>query len=235
MSDEVENPTPEVAPQESETQPEQAAPAEESANAPSVPEEKEELILGKFKSQEDLVKSYQELEQKTTKTAQEKAQLEQYLQRISSQEPEMANDDVPYLDPDSARAVDQRVSTIVEQRLELEKAREFERKHENELKDSLVRQLMLSRFDERNRLAKIDPTTPPLDREKVLSEVISDLNARTQPQVKEAQAQGEATGAKIAQDRARLGNIGETASPQKVNPDELSADEFAKYHNLPRA
>jgi hypothetical protein len=32
-----------------------------------------------------------------------------------------------------------------------------------------------------------------------------------------------------------MGAVGDTPSNQKVNPDDLTADEYAKYLNLPRA
>ena len=233
MQDEADNLAEQEAPVKDETNNEQVAPTDESANSPEVPAEKEELILGKFKSQDDLVKSYQELEQKTTKTAQEKAQLEQYLREISSQEPQQtANTDIPGLDPEVVPALDKwyedrRLREVQEE--EIKKARALQERHADELKDPALSGIVLKLMSE----ARANQSY--LDQEEALAQAKSLLDERVKSKVKEALTQGEATGAKIAQDRAKMGNVGETAPAQKINPDELSADEYAKYYNLPRA
>ena len=229
MSDEVENPTTPVAPEVSETQPEQAAPADESANAPSVPEEKEELILGKFKNQDDLVRSYQELEQKTTKTAQENAEVRRMLGEMNSQVPEMANaPEVPQLDPDSAAAVKAMLRQELQSEFETRKANEFARKHADELKDRLLRATVQDIMSEAraNQVYK--------DQEEALAEAKSLLSERIKPIQKEAQIEGVKQGEDLAQKKGEMGAIGESGPRPKVNPDDLSAEDYAKTLNIPR-
>lgn len=225
-------PVPEVAPQTDENQSEQVASTEE-ANSPEVASDQEEkLYAGKFKSPEDMEKSYTELQSKFTKTAQEKAEIERFLQN-SQQAPEEANYDPNHgLDPESAAAVKalflQEQSRLAEQ-AEIRKAREFEEKHADELSDKVLSGTVLRLMQE----ARQNQTY--LDQETALAQAKELLDSRIKPQVKEAQIQAEKVGSNIAQKKAELGRIGETPSNQKMNPEDLSSDEFAKYLNIPRA
>lgn len=218
-----------VAPESNENQSEQAV-AAEATNSPEVASDQEEkLYAGKFKSPEDMEKSYQELQSKFTKTAQEKAELERLA--LSQQEPEQANE-APYLDPDSAAAVRQlfreEQARLAEQ-AEMKKSLEFERKHADELQDKVLSGTVLRIMQE----ARQNQTY--LEQEDALAQAKELLDSRIKPQVREAQIQAEKVGSNIAQKKAELGRIGETPSSQKIDPKELSADEYAKYFNLPRA
>ncbi|MHB8483995.1 MAG: hypothetical protein ACYDBV_14960, partial [Nitrospiria bacterium] len=112
----------------------QVATTEMVAQPPVDSADKGELILGKFKSQEDLVKSYQELESKLTREAQAKALPSQQApdQGYAPSE-QMAN--TPQLDPES----DVAVRSVIRQEIENRQVTEFAMRHANELADPVLR------------------------------------------------------------------------------------------------
>jgi hypothetical protein len=229
MSDEVDTPIEPVAPVADETQSEQAAPAEESANTPAVVADKEEkLYAGKFKSPEDLEHSYEESQRKLTQLAQEKAELEKMRQQV----PDEGYADIPQLDEESAKAV----RLLVRQEREQEKIQEIREKtnrfiaeHQQELSDDVLAGT-LGRL-----INKAEGLGQPINHEALLQEAKSMLDARLKPMVKQAQIQTEQDVAKISQDKARMGQIGTTPSSSLVDEESLSADDWAKLHNIPRA
>jgi len=226
--DEEENQVPELSSQTDETQIDQVASTENEADAPEVQSEKEELILGKFKSQDDLAKSYQELEQKTTRTAQENAEMKRMLGQIQSPPIEQSQQ----LDPEVVPALDswyQERRAREKQQEELEKARAFRERHADELKDPVLDGTVIRLMSE-SRANNVY-----LDQEEALAQAKKLLDERVKPRIKEAQSEGMRTGAEFAQKKAQMGTIGDTPSNQKVDTDDLTADEFAKHFNLPRA
>jgi hypothetical protein len=222
-------PATEVAPQEGETQSEQVVDTEKSTDSPeAVSDQEEKLFAGKFKSVEELEKSYQELQPKFTRTAQEKAELERILQSSQQTPAEVT----PDLDPEVVPALDKWYSDRRNKEIqagEIARAREFKAKHADELTDPVLDGTVLRLMQE----ARQNQTY--LDQEDALAQAKKLLDERIKPQVREAQIQGEKEAMGIAQKRAEFGKIGETTKSQKMNPDELSADEFAKYFNIPRA
>ncbi len=224
MTDEKDTATPEVAPQADGTQPEQVASTKKEAQAPETAKEtaEEKLYAGKYKSVEEMEKAHEELQSKFTKTAQEKAELE----RLSGQVPEEGYPptEPSELDPAVVPALD----NWYQDRREREKAAEFARKHTEELKDPVLSGTVQRLITEANFNNK------QLDQEEALTQAKKLLDERIKPQVKEAQTQGEQEGAKIAQEKAKLGSVGETPTSEKFDESKLTADEWAKYKNLPR-
>lgn len=219
--DEENNLTPEVAPQETETPIEQVADTEESAQSPVDSTDKEDLILGKFKSQEDLAKAYKELESQHTRERQ-----------MAKQAAQVVPEDVPApFDPDTAKALDNWYTQrrIAEQhQQELVKAQKFEASHAKELEDPLLRGAVSTLIKDENAQGKY------LEPEEALSRAKALLDARLKPQIKEAQTQGFEEGKELAQKKQAAGAIGGTKTTIQTDEAQLSASEYAKLHNLPR-
>jgi hypothetical protein len=220
VNDDKNTPVEPVAPANDSAQAGQVTPTEESVTPPQVAEDKEEkLYAGKFKNPEELEKSYEESQKKLTQLAQEKSALEQLTRQVPQ---EGYVPETPYLDPDSALAVDR----LVEQKLEQRKSQEFAAKHADELKDPLLAARTSAIIKETNlRGGYVDP-------EVALVQAKQELDARIKPELKQAQAQGVEQGQELAQKKGELGAVGETGQRSKVDPNKLSSKEFAKYHGL---
>lgn len=221
--DSTDNPVEQVAPAADQAQAEQVVPTEEGTNAPEVVSDKEEkLYAGKFKSPEDLEHSYEESQRKLTQLAQEKADLERAQ---FQQAPEQGYaPETPQLDPDSAAAV----RAMMRQERELDKAREFEVKHADELKDRLLAATT------KDIMAEARSMNVYKDPEVALAEAKGLLDARIRPQIKEAQVAGVKEGEEISRQKGEMSAIGESQKPQEVDVDKLSAEEMRKYYNIPR-
>lgn len=200
----------ESAPVEQETADASQAPVDES-NQPkkvseSVPYERFKEVNGRLKELEDIVAKSQAPTNPSTS--------------------ERLENNMPELDPDSARAVE----AIVEQRIEAYRAAEFARKHADELKDPILYSRVAGIIRESN--AK----NQAIDQEEALSQAKKEIEARLAPQVKDAKSEGFTEGQEIAQQKQKLGAVGDVnkVSP-KVDPSQLSAKEYAEYFGLPRA
>jgi len=224
MQDDKDTPVKPVAPVDDSAQAEQVATTEEVATPPQVAEEKEEkLYAGKFKSTDDLEKSYTESQSKLTQLAQENATLRQ----ISQQVPEEAiAPEIPQLDPDSAAAVKAMLRQELQLELEARKSVEFAQEHADKLKDPLLSARTRAIIAESNAVNQyIDPKVALIQAEK-------ELDARIKPIVKEAQAEGMKEGEELTRNKGQLGAVGESGKQPDVDPDKLSAKEYAKYHGL---
>lgn len=72
-----------------------------------------------------------------------------------------------------------------------------------------------------------------LDRDNALTQAEKELSEMVNPVQKEALAQGVKEGQELAQKKSEMGAIG-TSGTSKIDPNTLSAAEFAKYHGIPR-
>lgn len=222
IKDNVEEP--QVAPEGESTQDEQVASTEDTteANPPedSNSDKGDELILGKFKSQADLEKSYQELERETTRLRQQKPQAPQEQPQI----PDSGTNNPEYFDKETQDSLERWYS----QKREAEKVAEFRRKHADDLKDPLL--------DGAVRRIIADANSQGLykDQEEALAEAKQMLDERTKPQVREAKNEGFEEGAEIARKKQQAGAGGGSKAKEKVDPDSLSAAEFAEIHGLKR-
>lgn len=223
MEDDKNTQVEQVAPVNDEAQAEQVVTTEEVATPPQVAEEKEEkLYAGKFKSTDDLEKSYSESQSKLTQLAQENATLRQ----ISQQVPEEGYAETPQLDPDSAVAVKAMLRQELQSELEARKAQEFATKHAEELKDRLLSATVRDIIREQNSQGQM------VDQEVAFAEAKKLLDARMKPIQKEAQIEGVKEGEELNRKKGELGNVGDTGERSKVDPAKLSTKEFAKYHGL---
>jgi len=133
-------------------------------------------------------------------------------------------EDIPDLDPDSARAVDMRARQIYEQ----QEAKKFDAKFAKEFtKDPLLKGAFM--VEVQNRMAKGEY----IDREAVLEQAKSALDERLNVQVQVAKEAGVKEGQDIAKTKQQLGAVGETGKVAEVSDDNLSAAELAKKYNLP--
>lgn len=213
-------PVDEVDPQETETQSEQVTTTDEvEQSPPETAEDKDEEMIP--------VSRYKELQSKFTRTAQENAELRKFYEQ--NQEAETA---YPDLDPESAKAVlklvreEQRKAAT---KAEVEKAKRFAEKHAEELQDPVLSGTVMRLISEAQASGNY------LDQEDALSQAKQLLDARIKPQAEKAKKEGLVQGTDLAQKRAELGKVGDTPTSQKLDPNELTADEYAKYFNLPRA
>lgn len=171
-------------------------------------------------------KRYKDAQSQMTKVAQENARLRESLENQPKVE------DYPELDPQSAQAVlriVQEEQRKAREKAEIEKAKQFAEKHADKLADPVLSGTVMRLIGE----AKASGSY--LDQEEALRQAEQLLDARIKTQASKAKQQGVSEGADLAQKRAELGKVGETPTSQKLDPKELSADEYAKYFNLPRA
>jgi hypothetical protein len=133
--------------------------------------------------------------------------------------------DVPELDEASAMAVDK----IVNQRLESRIEADFQRKHKEDLSDRLVKTAYESVIRE-----KMDKKAPYIDREESLKEAKSLIESRLKKEKTEAKNDGVEEGQKLAEQKQQSVAVGQAGKTPKVDEKDLSPEEYAKVHNLPR-
>ena len=133
-------------------------------------------------------------------------------------------EDIPDLDPDSARAVDMRARQIYEQ----QEAKKFEAKFAKEFtKDPLLKGAFM--VEVQNRMAKGEY----IDREAALEQAKSALNERLNVQVQVAKEAGVKEGQDIAKTKQQLGAVGETGKLPEVSDENLSPSEYRQKYNIP--
>lgn len=218
-----------VAPVNDIAQNEQEVSSETETNSPYAPADNEDLILGKFKSQDDLIKSYQELERQNTRTRQMEPQgyspyPPQYYPPVQP-----AYESAPAFDADTERGLSQFLDRELSKKLEERKAMEFAQKHAKELEDPILDGAV------RRIIQDANSKNLRLDQEDALRQAKELLEKRLGPQVKKAEAQGFEEGQEIARKKAQAGAVGEVSAKSPVKgDDELSSAEFAAKYNLAR-
>jgi len=132
---------------------------------------------------------------------------------------------VPSLDPEADTAVRQ----VFRQELEAARAYEFQTKHAAELADPVLRGTVQAIIQEANAQGQAIP------QEEALAKAHTLLSERSQPLVDKAEKQALSEGQDLAQAKIKAGAIGDTtkATPP-VDPESMSATEFATYLQLPR-
>lgn len=212
-----------VAPAADSTPSEQGAAPETAATPSDDSSDQGELILGKFKTQEDLVKSYKEMESAYTK------QQQQLKERAAADVPQPQ----PQPRPAAASNFDPETQESLEawyaEKREAENTREFIRKHSEELADPILSGTVTHLIRQANQKGQY------LNQEDALAEAKKMLEERTKPKVDEAKTAAFADGQEIARKKEQAGAIGEAKANEKVDPETLSAAEYAEYMGLPRA
>jgi hypothetical protein len=215
MEDVENTPTNEVAPQEVETQSEQPATGEQVADAPA-PAQADT-------AKEDYESRYKEVQSFATKTAQENAELRRILEE-QQREAEQPTD-VPELDPTVVPALDKFFEQKYQARRQAEKAQEFVARHREELVDPIL--------DGQVR-REIALQGNQVDYESALQKAKQNLDARFKTQIQEAQKAGIKEGQQVARNKELAGAVGDTQTRVVTDDSQLSADDFAKKHNIPR-
>lgn len=213
----VETPVETTTPAESvpaETQTIDAQPA--SADTSVEPEKKvsESVPYDRFKEVNDRQNDPEFIKQRAMELGLIQPQPEAYT-------PSGASDEVPF-DEDTMKGLDSVLSTKLRRELEVRDAQQFVKIHAEDLKDPIV--------DARTK----DLIRQGVDREQALQQAKQELNSRIAPQVKEAQANGVKEGQILANKKEAMGAVGLPGSTDKVDPEKLSAAEYAKYYGLPR-
>ena len=224
MADEN-TPEVQVAPEPIETPTEQVATTPEVADAPVTATDKEEkTYAGKFKSVEDLEKSYNELQAEFTRTR----QAEKYEEQAPAYVPQET--DLEGYDPETVKVIQNIARQQAVDMLFAEKMTQFTDKHGDELKKDTLLDAATRREMElmRSQGKLIDPERALENAKKTLDER---LNAKSQ----EAKEEGLEEGKNIAKTKEQLAAVGEAGKTPEVDESKLSADEWAKLHNIPRA
>lgn len=141
---------------------------------------------------------------------------------VQTTQPDMTNEAPASLDPDSDRAV---VNVF-----EREKGKDFSRKHTKEFKEdpvlAMYTQKLIQDANRRNEY---------LDQEAALTQARDKIAERVNPQVKQASKEGIEEGQKLAKEKLETAAVGTTSVAQpQVDDKELTAEEYAKKHNIPR-
>jgi len=145
--------------------------------------------------------------------------LEEVLQE-QQPAPQLADDAI--IDPEVQPALDRWYT----ERRETEKAMEFVNKHQDELKDPVLDGTV------RRLIADKKANGELFDHEAILSEAKKLMEKQVRPQMKIAKTEGVEEGQEIARKKEQAGAIGEVGARDKVDPNKLSAEEFAKYNGL---
>lgn len=217
----------EVAPQESDAQSEQATAADDAVESPEeAPTDKDEKILGKFNSVEDLAKSYQELESKYTKASQTRSETDREQAPVDTgYQPSAASMANTAFDDETQSALDQWYA----QRRESEKAAEFVRANADKLSDPLLAGATKQIIAEENRAGR------SIDQQEALKRAEALLEERLTPRTKEAAKSAFDEGQSIAREKQRQGAVGEVGKvPSEKDDSQLSSDEYAAKYKIPR-
>jgi hypothetical protein len=206
----------------------ESSPVEEVATATEQPADTQETPVESIDTEKKVSESvpyerFVEVNEKLKAERERSAYLEAMQQdKAQAQAPI----DVPDLDEASALAVDR----IVNRRLEERISADFERKHKEDLSDRLVKTAYESVVRE-----KMDKKAPYIDREESLREAKELIDSRLKKETIQAKDEGVEEGQKIAEQKQQSVAVGEAGVIPKTDPEELSAVEFAKINNIPRA
>lgn len=195
--------------------------AQSPATAPATSDEP--LIFGKFKSLDDADRAYKELERDFHARRQ--------VERTPVSEPKTPAP--AQFDPE----IETGISSIVERELakkealvEVTRANKFAADHAEELKDPLLRGAVSLEIREANERGEY------MEPETALANAKKSLDARLVTRVDEAKKESFTEGQDLARRKRQADAIGGTskAAPD-VNPDALSAEEYAEWAGFERS
>ena len=209
----VEEQTPEVETPEPAEKPEQTPEAETEAE---VEETQPEVEVEK---QVPLAELQKERERRR--------QAEEALFR--SRQPQTPAPPTPELDPEVVPAVQNLVRSEAAVMLEQSKTADFQRKHATELADPV-----LSGTTQR-LIAEANAKNEYLDQEEALDQAKKLLDERLKPEVKKAKEESFEEGQEKAKEKGKAGVVGSSGPRPEVDESKMTSEEYAKYHNIPRA
>lgn len=167
-----------------------------------------------YKRFKEVNDKYRDLESKVSQIIQNQAPQEQYVP--------------PTADPDTDSYVDYRAEQKARAIIEANERAKFESKHAKTFeKDPLLRAAFM--LEAQNVMAK----GQYVDRDAVLEQAKSALDARLRPAQDAAKQEGVREGQDIAKTKQQLGAVGETGKAPETSDDNLTAAEMAKKYNLP--
>lgn len=192
---------------------------EPSASAPATNGEEE---WGKFKSKEELLKGYNELEHKLRTT-----------RPVETSTPSPAPTAPAQFDPETeagVQAVVERKLAEKDAALEAARVKKFTEDHAEELKDPLLRGVVQLEIQEANRRGEY------MDQETALTNAKKTLDERLATKVEDAKKEGFDDGKALQRRKEQAGAVGvTTAAVPDVDESTLTADEYAALHNLERS
>ena len=178
---------------------------------------REELILGKFKSVDDLAAGYQELERSFTASRQRR--------ETPVQQPAAAREESQF-DSDTVTGI----KSILKAELEQDRASKFAHEHQEELADPILRGAVLLEIREANERGEY------MRHEDALKKAKTALEQRLQPKVEAASKESFDEGKNLARRKEQAGAIGSVSGKAtEVDPNTLNADDYAAYYGLERS
>lgn len=219
MSDQEDKTAEQLATEINSPQSEQADPADDgSQSSVDAPTTNDELILGKFKDTDALASAYQELERNYTASRQ--------APRTPAPKPVVPSQSDSVFDNDTLVGI----RSVARAELEAAKVEAFARNHKDELADPLLRGAVLIEIQEANARGEY------IDQEVALGNAKRALDARLTPKVEKASKESFEEGKNLTRRKEQAGAIGGTSTAKSdVNPDELSAEDYAAYYGIPHA
>jgi hypothetical protein len=156
--------------------------------------------------------------------------LEEQVSRIQAQQAPTPQYQAPSADPDTDSYVDARAEQKAKVIYERNEEARFDSKHAKEFdKDKLLRAAYILEVQDLMSKGRY------VDRETALEQAKEVVEGRAKPIVAAAKQEGLKEGQDIAKTKQQLGAIGETGKQPELDDSKLSADEFAKKYNIPRA
>lgn len=190
---------------------------ETAVESPVAPTTSDDLILGKFKSQDDLVHAYTELERSFTASR----------QAIAPTQPTVETPTASTFDAETEAGISSIVEDRIARRLEKERAQDFAWKHRDDLSDPLLRGAVLIEIQDANSRGEY------MDQETALARAKQALETRLAPKVEQASQESFEEGKSLARKKEQAGAVGATSGKAiEVNPDDLNAEEYASYYGL---
>lgn len=192
-----------------------------ASDSPSGAQEtRDELILGKFKTVDDLANGYKELERTFTASRQ--------ANRVPAQQPAAPAESL-FDEPTVAgiRALARREAMDA---AEAERATRFAAKYKDDLADPLLRGAVLVEIQDANARGET------IDQEVALANAKRALEARIAPKIEAAAKESFDEGKNIARRKEQAGAVGGVnGKAPEVDPDSLNAEEYAAYYGLERS
>jgi hypothetical protein len=165
--------------------------------------------------------------ERLNKEIEKRKSLEEKIEALSQSNPK---DEVPELDPDAAVAVKNLLKQELEAQLANQKVLEFRSKHGAKLEKDEMLSIAVER-----EMRKQSQEGLIIDPEKALEDAEKLLNERMKPAQEQAKAEGVKEGQDVAKLKQQLTAVGEPGKAPEVDESKLSAEEFAKLNNIPRA
>lgn len=165
---------------------------------------------------------FAEVNTKAKQLAEENETLKSYLQQ---QAPAVPENSVEF-DADTKSAIQAEINSGIVNH----KIAEFKTKHGDELDKDEILSIAVER-----EMRKQSSQGQTIDPNLAYDNAKTSLSKLVQPQVEQAKEEGVKEGQDIAKTKQQLGAVGEPGTQPEIDETKLSAAEYEKLHNIPRA